>query len=528
MQNNHPASPGAPASDIVQTRIGLLLGLLAVITGLLICTFFSYSREVTTQNRTLLLKDGSSIRVRLHAPRRRQGSLRGVIVSHGMACNKEMMDIFSMEIARNGKVVLTPDFTTDDSDRNTALIRMLIPHLLAETGGTETALVGHSLGALEVVEAAYREPSVRATVAFGLYIGGELNLPQRNLLLGTGFYDRIFPSGERIASLRSVTDGKCQQPGILWGSFQDFSARKLFISPVSQHSSEIIDVRILAETIRWLREAFEETTPVKPLIFFWNFPGTWILYLGIFLVCLHAPLIIAPGRGRALPAKASLFVLLLTAGLVFAGLMDGSLGVIIVVALFYSLVWGNYVAAASHSPSRSTTVHVVKIALFIIILIASLALSEFIFERSLRAHDPLLTRAWPAYFFTSHVAYPLFTIQSNFRHLIDCSAPMGAFFVCCIVGLMLLELKKPGVIGNWIVKRWGYCTQLKKVKEIHPTKCIAAAVLLMLAIIAWWYFLSQVRLTPHMINYTGRDVLKYFLLPGVATAVLCRMLFRRL
>ena len=507
---------------------GLFCGFLMFFAGILLWSSFSYSKELRINNMTVSLADRSPVRVRVCIPRQ-GGRMPGVIVSHGMSCNKEMMDGLSREIARNGFVVLTPDFENDDPDRNTEIIRMLIPHLQKMADGEGIALAGHSLGALEVVDAAFQEPPVKATVAFGLFIGGELNLPMKNLLLATGFYDRIFPPEERIASIRSVTDGKVDTPGVLWGSFSDLSAREFLISPCSQHSSEVIDPVIISGIVTWIGEALQgkNAGEMKPLILAWNMAGSWITYGGILLLCLFLPVLAAVSDHKAsLPAMGVYVSIPVAAGvLALSGAMDGSPAMVMILVAPCALIVADYFICTASDPSRSVALLLAKGTLWLSLFVVFLSLSVFFFEMPVR--DAAATRAFPAYFITSYVAYPLFYIESSLRHMTDSSALQACVLMCCSFLLIVGEFLYPGVAGKWIAGLWRYCMLFRKAESVSRSKICIAGILFAAATGAWIYAFSTIRLTGFMVMHTGSEVLKIVVVPLVMTVALFSLAFRK-
>jgi len=218
----------------------------------------------------------------------------GVVYIHGYQNNRETSDAYAIEMARRGFVVLeidaigrgnsgnpkdidAPDFDPTFGGRTSFEYLKSLPFVNQQAVG----LMGHSLGAEMAYTIALDDPSVNALTISGFaYREDATPKNPKNMLMIFGKYDEY---RQRMTGTNNVLDEWMSSPqtqaafgehkdlefGVVYGNFEDGSARKVVLLPVihilESHSSEGI-----AAAVTWMREA------LKPAPEFWVKPDDQI------------------------------------------------------------------------------------------------------------------------------------------------------------------------------------------------------------------------------------------------------------
>jgi pimeloyl-ACP methyl ester carboxylesterase len=219
----------------------------------------------------------------------------GVVLVHSYFQASESLRPMALFLARRGFVVLdvtlaplTPARRPRELKNFTADVEAAIYYLKesALCSDGQISLLGHSLGGNLAALCATTYPNVPAAISIGFPAESALRSP-RNLLLGAGVFDELHGPSKMEKALLEATGGAGRDPGITVGKFSEGTARRLVISPYSDHATEIIDPLLMTESVKWL----EEGVPVDPLP--WNFtelvaaPFAGAFFLGLFLLWVH-------------------------------------------------------------------------------------------------------------------------------------------------------------------------------------------------------------------------------------------------
>lgn len=513
--------------------LAVMIALALVILGVGAAGYISLSNPVKVSNKTIHLKSGTSLKVRCFTPLSADGSRPLAVVCHGMFSGKEYMDWLSLAIARSGYTAVSPDFPTDRDESNIPLLVELMQSLIAErhsvSGGI--AVVGHSLGAIEALNAAYTVTEVRAVVAIGLYVGGEVNLPSPNVLIITGMYDRYFPPEERIASIRSFTGGSVSAAGILTGSFQHGNARKLMISPYSFHGAEVMDPFILRETVGWLnavskREGADSILPV------WDGIAYALIALGAVIAILCLPFVHTKGYRlssliRWLYPAISGFLTVMAA----LRNMEGSWAALLAGAVCIAMVIAPLPSQTVNDTEEAFGRFLVTLkrsALFLMLLWLFFALAVIIRD-VLPMGDLRLLKAAPFYLFILSVCYPLFFSDAFLRHYQDIQ---HVPFICMLLMLFVLsaeEAFRPGTVAAPVSRFMNSMLNLKlqKSKEGTPFWQYGLLVLCVLLGLGLWAGVisrekPQVSVTISVLCSLLTDGVLYLCIPFAAASFLYR------
>ncbi len=224
-----------------------------------------------------------------------------VVVAHGFAGSRQLMQAYSLTLAQSGYTVLAFDFEghgrnpipmsgdVTSIDGTTAL-------LVAETRGViefgrtiqnasgDIALLGHSMATDVIVRAAIAEHKagrrIGAVVAISMFSDAvTANEPDRLLMI----------SGQWEGTLRAIALQKLRlvQPDAVEGSSVDAGdvTRRAIVAPSVEHVGVLFSATALEESREWLDASFQRTS-TGPIIA----PGGWIVLMMGGIVALLRPL----------------------------------------------------------------------------------------------------------------------------------------------------------------------------------------------------------------------------------------------
>lgn len=237
--------------------------------------------------------------VTLYRAQAAEGAL--VVVSHGFAGSRQMMEAVSLTLARAGHTVvafdylghgrhpgrLSPDITsltgtTEDLVQQTLDV---VAEARALTGMNTVSLVGHSMATDVVVRAAARLEDVESVVAISMYSEAVTPThPERLLILSGAQESRLRAVAlEVVAQVGQAAENETRAEGDI--------QRRAAVAPVVGHVGVLWSPVTLRETAAWIGEA---AAPVRT--------GPWIAALLAALVALSWPLAgLLPKAKRAAP-----------------------------------------------------------------------------------------------------------------------------------------------------------------------------------------------------------------------------------
>lgn len=220
-----------------------------------------------------------------------------VVVSHGFAGSRQLMQAFSLHLARAGFRVLAFDalghgrnplpMSGDVTaiDGTTALLvaetrRVIAAARQIEGASGEVAVLGHSMASDIVIRAALAEPDVDNVIAISMFSEAVTPTAPARLLV---------VSGEWEARLRAVALAALQQVDPDADEAETATAnavqRRVTVSPNVEHVGVLFSAQSLRESLDWLNRGFQRSKvpSVKPT-------GGWILALLIGIVLTFRPL----------------------------------------------------------------------------------------------------------------------------------------------------------------------------------------------------------------------------------------------
>ncbi len=233
-----------------------------------------------------------------------------VIVAHGFAGSRQLMEALSLTLARAGFRVAAFDF--EGHGRNpvpmsgdVTVIEGTTARLVEETGRViarareitgypgPIGLVGHSMASDIVIRAALSDPSINGIVAISMYSEAVTAAFPQNLLIVTGAWE---PPLRRVGleALRLVDPMAEENQTAQAGEIR----RRAVVSPFVEHVGVLYSRTTLTETRDWLRETLNHPGASAPAT-----TGPWVLLLMGTLVLLVRPVsrlmpVVRDPRGR--------------------------------------------------------------------------------------------------------------------------------------------------------------------------------------------------------------------------------------
>jgi dienelactone hydrolase len=227
------------------------------------------------------------------------GPAPAVVIAHGFAGSRQLMDSFALTLAQAGYIAVSFDFAghgrnpvpmSGDVTAIDGTTLVLMDELARVTDaalalpGTDgrVALLGHSMASDIVVRQAIRDPRVQATVALSMFSLAVTPDDPHNLLVIAGAWETMLAAealkalqlAEPAATLGQTVGDPAQGP-----------ARRAVTSPNVEHVGVLYSPTSLRESRDWLDATFgrDSTAPLHPR-------GGWIALLLISTVALSWPL----------------------------------------------------------------------------------------------------------------------------------------------------------------------------------------------------------------------------------------------
>lgn len=198
-----------------------------------------------------------------------------VVIAHGFAGSRQLMESFAMTLARNGFVAISFDFLGHGRNR-----QPLTGDVTLETGATavlvretqkviayahdvpgsdgQVALLGHSMASDIIVRVAIADPRIAATVAVSMFSNEVTADRPRNLLMIAGSLEEFLI--EHAKAALSQVAGDEPQLATTYGNLADGRARRLAIATGVEHVGVLFSATSLREAESWLSSTFERSS----------------------------------------------------------------------------------------------------------------------------------------------------------------------------------------------------------------------------------------------------------------------------
>lgn len=196
-----------------------------------------------------------------------------VVIAHGFAGSRQIMQSFTITLARNGYTAVSFDFQghgrhpqpmRGDLEDERGATRNLLAELqqviaFARTltpAGRDVALVAHSMATDIVIRAAGADPDIVATVAVSMFSPALTAEVPRNLLVVAGSLESDRLKAEAVWAV-SLTHGEGVEAGKTFGDFKKGTARRAAFAGGVEHVGVLFAGDTMRETLGWLDAAFE-------------------------------------------------------------------------------------------------------------------------------------------------------------------------------------------------------------------------------------------------------------------------------
>ena len=220
-----------------------------------------------------------------------------VVVAHGFAGSRQMMQAYSLDLARAGYRVWAFDFEghgrnrvpmsgdVNSIDGTTRLLiaqtSRVIAEAVAQEGFTgEAALLGHSMATDIIIRTALEDARIGPVVAISAFSQAVTTTEPDNLLLITGAWEAGLRGFAREA-VAMVTPGANEGETVQAGTV----TRRAVVAPWAEHVAVLHSRLGRDEAIDWLDTAYGRMSDVAV-----RATGPWFLVLMAAIVALAAPL----------------------------------------------------------------------------------------------------------------------------------------------------------------------------------------------------------------------------------------------
>ena len=189
------------------------------------------------------------------------------VVCQPLNDSPEYSRMLDLELVHDGFVVLAFDWRGRAPEENRQLLRVrtqeavrldvaaAVAYLRArpEVDPMKVVIAGHSVGGTMAIEAGMADPTLAAVASVGMEADVTPREP-RNLLWALGLYDE-FRGLERMRDVFRKSANTSALENTTVGDFAQGAARRLGVSPSSDHFSELQDREIHRMVLDWFRQA---------------------------------------------------------------------------------------------------------------------------------------------------------------------------------------------------------------------------------------------------------------------------------
>jgi dienelactone hydrolase len=226
-------------------------------------------------------------------------SAPAVIIAHGFAGSRRLMEAYALTFARAGYVAVSFDFEghgdnprpmSGDVTRIEGTTQKLMAEISRVTDRVleleyvdgRLAILGHSMAADIIVRQAKRDDRIRAVVAISMFSQAVTPNAPRNLLMISGEWE-YFLRQQAVKTLRLSLAGASEGDTVTTPDGR--GARRAIMAPSVEHVAVLYSATALDEARRWLDRVFgrQSETPVAAT-------GGWIVLLLAGLVLLAWPM----------------------------------------------------------------------------------------------------------------------------------------------------------------------------------------------------------------------------------------------
>lgn len=241
-----------------------------------------------------------------------------VVIAHGFAGSRQLMEPFALTLAHAGYTVVTfdalghgrnPNPMSGDVTSVDGTTRLMVDELRTVARAAlahprsdgRLAYLGHSMASDLIIRAAQTDPRAAATVAISAFSQAITATEPANLLLIPGEWEtRLRDEAMRALHLTDPTATADQTVG----DIAQGTARRVTIAPSVEHVGVLYSATARRAATDWLNATFGRDTPAQT-----DARGGWILLLLAAITALGWPLtaLLPKGQGTRTPIPARAF-----------------------------------------------------------------------------------------------------------------------------------------------------------------------------------------------------------------------------
>jgi dienelactone hydrolase len=197
-----------------------------------------------------------------------------VVVAHGFAGSRRLMEPLALALAGRGYVTVTYDFMghgrhplpmrgdLQEAEGTGAFLREQtaeVADFALELPGVDgrLAVAGHSMATDILVRYAQQDPRVEALVGISMFAPTLDATSPRNVLAVMGALEgRLEAEGRRVVAMVAEVEPAGVQPFTTYGNPEAGTARRLAVAPRVEHVGVLYSATTLDETVGWMDEIF--------------------------------------------------------------------------------------------------------------------------------------------------------------------------------------------------------------------------------------------------------------------------------
>ncbi len=198
-----------------------------------------------------------------------------VIITHGFAGSRQLMEAYALTLARSGYVAVSLDFeghgrNAKPMSGDVTSVEGTTRKLMAEIGRVtdyalglagvdgRVALLGHSMASDIIVRQAKADPRVGAVVAISMFSQAVTATEPKNLLAITGEWETALRAEALKVARLAATDAA---EGQTIGDVETGTARRVVVAPTVEHVAVLYSPTALREARDWLDKVFRYPGP---------------------------------------------------------------------------------------------------------------------------------------------------------------------------------------------------------------------------------------------------------------------------
>ena len=217
-----------------------------------------------------------------------------IFISHGFAGSTSFMRPIAISLAKAGFITIRFDFlghgrhpqpytgditTVEGATQNfVKQTNSILTHYFRKYQKEAGVIIGHSMASDIVIRSAKRNSKIEGVIGISTYSNAITPTEPKNLLILNGQWEP--PLRNKAKDMLSVAGIKNPQESILYGNFQDGTARKAIAVKNSDHIGVLYSTKTQQEIIKWVKQLSS-----KNLEFIPNRIGLWaaLLFSSLFI-----------------------------------------------------------------------------------------------------------------------------------------------------------------------------------------------------------------------------------------------------